>query len=231
MSIVRQDFRSKLSGEKGESMNTVLEKIRKMGIVPVVVIENEKDAVPLADALCNGGLACAEVTFRTAAAGEAIRLMKEAHPEMLVGAGTVLTVDQVDRAVQAGAEFIVSPGFDPEIVDYCIKKKIPVLPGCITPSEAAQAVRRGLSVIKFFPAEQAGGLAFIKAMAAPYTSLSFMPTGGINPENVKKYLEYDRIFACGGSWMVKGKLITEGRFDEIEKLTREAAEIVKNIRE
>ena len=162
-------------------MNTVLEKIRKMGIVPVVVIENEKDAVPLADALCNGGLACAEVTFRTAAAGEAIRLMKEAHPEMLVGAGTVLTVDQVDRAVQAGAEFIVSPGFDPE-------------------------------------------------MAAPYTSLSFMPTGGINPENVKKYLEYDRIFACGGSWMVKGKLITEGRFDEIEKLTREAAEIVKNIR-
>ena len=211
-------------------MNTVLEKIRKMGIVPVVVIENEKDAVSLADALCNGGLACAEVTFRTAAAGEAIRLMKEAHPEMLVGAGTVLTVDQVDRAVQAGAEFIVSPGFDPEIVDYCIKKKIPVLPGCITPSEAAQAVRRGLSVIKFFPAEQAGGLAFIKAMAAPYTSLSFMPTGGINPEKVKKYLEYDRIFACGGSWMVKGKLITEGRFDEIEKLTREAAEIVKDIR-
>ena len=160
-------------------MNTVLEKIKKMGIVPVVVIENEKDAVPLADALCNGGLACAEVTFRTAAAGEAIRLMKEAHPEMLVGAGTVLTVEQVDRSVHAGAEFIVSPGFDPEIVDYCIEKKIPVLPGCITPSEAARAVRRGLSVIKFFPAEQAGGLAFIKAMAAPYTSLSFMPTGGI----------------------------------------------------
>ena len=131
-------------------MNTVLEKIKKMGIVPVVVIENEKDAVSLADALCNGGLACAEVTFRTAAAGEAIHLMKEAHPEMLVGAGTVLTVEQVDRAVQAGAEFIVSPGFDPEIVDYCIEKKIPVLPGCITPSEAARAVRRGLSVIKFF---------------------------------------------------------------------------------
>ncbi|MFR7388309.1 MAG: bifunctional 4-hydroxy-2-oxoglutarate aldolase/2-dehydro-3-deoxy-phosphogluconate aldolase [Blautia faecis] len=211
-------------------MNTVLEKIRKMGIVPVVVIENEKDAVPLADALCNGGLACAEVTFRTAAAGEAIRLMKEAHPEMLVGAGTVLTVDQVDRAVQAGAEFIVSPGFDPEIVDYCIEKKIPVLPGCITPSEAAQAVRRGLSVIKFFPAEQAGGLAFIKAMAAPYTSLSFYANRRNQSGECKKYLEYDRIFACGGSWMVKGKLITEGRFDEIEKLTREAAEIVKNIR-
>ena len=206
---------------------TAAEKIKEMGIVPVVVIENEKDAVPLADALCNGGLACAEVTFRTAAAGEAIRLMKEAHPEMLVGAGTVLTVDQVDRAVQAGAEFIVSPGFDPEIVDYCIKKKIPVLPGCITPSEAAQAVRRGLSVIKFFPAEQAGGLAFIKAMAAPYTSLSFMPTGGINPENVKKYLEYDRIFACGGSWMVRENLIEEKRFDKIEELCKEVVEQIR----
>ena len=211
-------------------MNEVLEKIQKIGIVPVVVLNDAKDAEPLAKALCNGGLPCAEVTFRTDAAEESIRIMSEKYPEMLVGAGTVLTTEQVDRAVQAGAEFIVSPGFDPEIVDYCIEKKIPVLPGCITPSEAAQAVRRGLSVIKFFPAEQAGGLAFIKAMAAPYTSLSFMPTGGINPENVKKYLEYDRIFACGGSWMVKGKLIAEGRFDEIEKLTREAAEIVKNIR-
>ena len=230
MSIVRRDFRSELSGEKGESMNTVLEKSEKWELYRLLVIENEKDAVPLADALCNGGLACAEVTFRTAAAGEAIRLMKEAHPEMLVGAGTVLTVDQVDRAVQAGAEFIVSPGFDPEIVDYCIKKKIPVLPGCITPSEAAQAVRRGLSVIKFFPAEQAGGLAFIKAMAAPYTSLSFMPTGGINPENVKKYLEYDRIFACGGSWMVKGDLVKAGDFDKIQELTKEAKELAKSIR-
>ena len=211
-------------------MMDLAEKFQKIGVVPVVVLEDVKDAVPLAQALVEGGLPCAEVTFRTAAAEESIRLMTEKFPEMLVGAGTVLTTEQVDAAVKAGAKFIVSPGFDPEIVDYCIEKKIPVLPGCITPSEAAQAVRRGLSVIKFFPAEQAGGLAFIKAMAAPYTSLSFMPTGGINPENVKKYLEYDRIFACGGSWMVKGKLIAEGRFDEIEKLTREDAEIVKNIR-
>ena len=217
---------------KGEKirMKDLAERFHEVGVVPVVVLEDVKDAVPLAQALVEGGLPCAEVTFRTAAAEESIRLMTEKFPEMLVGAGTVLTTEQVDAAVKAGAKFIVSPGFDPEIVDYCIKKKIPVLPGCITPSEAARAVRRGLSVIKFFPAEQAGGLAFIKAMAAPYTSLSFMPTGGINPENVKKYLEYDRIFACGGSWMVKGKLITEGRFDEIEKLTREAAEIVKNIR-
>ena len=217
---------------KGEKirMKDLAERFHEVGVVPVVVLEDAKDAVPLAQALVEGGLPCAEVTFRTAAAEESIRLMAEKFPEMLVGAGTVLTTEQVDAAVKVGAKFIVSPGFDPEIVDYCIEKKIPVLPGCITPSEAARAVRRGLSVIKFFPAEQAGGLAFIKAMAAPYTSLSFMPTGGINPENVKKYLEYDRIFACGGSWMVKGKLITEGRFDEIEKLTREAAEIVKNIR-
>ena len=230
MSIVRQDFRSKLSGEKGESMNTVLEKIRKMGIVPVVVIENEKDAVPLADALCNGGLACAEVTFRTAAAGEAIRLMKEAHPEMLVGAGTVLTVDQVDRAVQAGAEFIVSPGFDPEIVDYCLKKEIPVLPGCISPSEVAQAVKRGLKTVKFFPAEQAGGVAMIKAMAAPYTGIKFMPTGGINAKNLEDYLSFDKIICCGGSWMVKGDLVKAGAFDKIKELTAEARNLVESIR-
>ena len=230
MSIVRRDFRSELSGEKGESMNTVLEKIRKMGIVPVVVIENEKDAVPLADALCNGGLACAEVTFRTAAAGEAIRLMKEAHPEMLVGAGTVLTVDQVDRAVQAGAEFIVSPGFDPEIVDYCLKKEIPVLPGCISPSEVAQAVKRGLKTVKFFPAEQAGGVAMIKAMAAPYTGIKFMPTGGINAKNLEDYLSFDKIICCGGSWMVKGDLVKAGAFDKIKELTAEARNLVESIR-
>ena len=211
-------------------MNQILERIKKTGIIPVVVIEDKKYAEPLAEALCKGGLPCAEVTFRPAAAAEAIQLMKNAHPEMLVGAGTVLTIDQVDTAIAAGAEFIVSPGFDSVIVDYCLEKGIVVLPGCISPSEAAIAVRKGLSVIKFFPAEQAGGLPFIKAIAAPYTTLSFMPTGGINPENVKEYLKYDRIFACGGSWMVKAKLISEGRFDEIQKLTEEAAAIVKEIR-
>ena len=211
-------------------MNQILDKIKKTGIIPVVVIDDKKDAAPLADALCKGGLPCAEVTFRTEAAADAIRLMKNTHPEMLVGAGTVLTIHQVDEAIAAGAEFIVSPGFDTVIVDYCMEKDVVVLPGCISPSEAAIAVRKGLSVIKFFPAEQAGGLPFIKAIAAPYTTLSFMPTGGINPENVKEYLKYDRIFACGGSWMVKGKLISEGRFDEIQKLTEEAAAIVKEIR-
>ena len=211
-------------------MNTVLEKIRKMGIVPVVVIENEKDAVPLADALCNGGLACAEVTFRTAAAGEAIRLMKEAHPEMLVGAGTVLTVEQVDRAVAAGAKFIVSPGFDPKIVDYCLEKDIPVFPGCITPSEVAQAVKRGLKVVKFFPAEPAGGISMIKAMAAPYTGIRFMPTGGINAKNLEDYLSCDKILCCGGSWMVKGDLVKAGEFDKIRELTAEAKKLADSIR-
>lgn len=204
--------------------------IANFGVVPVVVLNDAKDAKPLADALCEGGLSCAEVTFRTAAAEESIRIMTEAHPEMLVGAGTILTIEQVDKAVGAGAKFIVSPGFDPEIVDYCLSKNIPVFPGCITPSEVAQAVKRGLKVVKFFPAEQAGGLAMIKAMAAPYNMVKFMPTGGINAKNIGEYLGCKNIICCGGSWMVKGDLVSEGKFDEIVKLTKEAVEIVKNIR-
>ena len=156
--------------------------------------------------------------------------MSEAYPEMLVGAGTVLTIDQVNRAVKAGAKFIVSPGFDPEIVDYCLENNIPVLPGCITPSEVAQAVKRGLKVVKFFPAEQAGGIAMIKAMAAPYTMVKFMPTGGINTKNLADYLSCDKILCCGGSWMVKGNLLKEGKFDEVCKLTKEAKAIADAVR-
>ena len=211
-------------------MEDITESFEKLGVVPVVVLEDAKDAVPLATALVKGGLPCAEVTFRTEAAEESIRLMMEQFPKMLVGAGTVLTVEQVDAAVRAGAKFIVSPGFDAEIVDYCIKNEIPVFPGCITPSEVAQAVKRGLKVVKFFPAEPAGGLKMIKAVAAPYTTLKFMPTGGINLGNVEEYLKYDRILACGGSWMVKGDLVSAGKFDEIEKMTKDAAELVKRIR-
>lgn len=211
-------------------MKTLEEQFYEFGVVPVVVLERAEDALPLADALVKGGLPCAEVTFRTDAAEESIRLMSKNYPEMLVGAGTVLTTEQVDRAVAAGAKFIVSPGFDPEIVDYCLEKQIPVLPGCITPSEVAQAVKRGLKTIKFFPAEQAGGVAMLKAMAAPYNMVKFMPTGGINPDNLKNYLEFSRIICCGGSWMVKGDLINSGKFDEIEALTRQAAELVKSIR-
>lgn len=211
-------------------MKTIAEQFYEYGVVPVVVLEDAKDAIPLAKALTEGGLPCAEVTFRTEAAEESIRLMSGEYPDMLVGAGTVLTTEQVDRAAAAGAKFIVSPGFDPEIVDYCLEKDIPVFPGCITPSEVAQAVKRGMRVLKFFPAEQAGGVAMIKAMAAPYTMVKFMPTGGISAKNLEEYLSCDKIICCGGSWMVKGDLIENGEFDKIRELAKEAVELVKNIR-
>lgn len=211
-------------------MNAVLEQIGKIGIVPVVVLNDAGDAKNLAQALVNGGLPCAEVTFRTEAAEESIRIMSKEFPQMLVGAGTVLSTEQADRAVAAGAKFIVSPGFNPTVVKHCLDKNIPVTPGTQTPSEMEQAMELGLDVVKFFPAEPAGGLNMIKAVAAPYTTLSFMPTGGINLGNVEAYLKYDRILACGGSWMVKGDLVSAGKFDEIEKMTREAAELVKKVR-
>ncbi len=211
-------------------MNAVLEQFGKIGIVPVVVLDDAKDAEPLARALCAGGLPCAEVTFRTAAAEESIRIISKQFPEMLVGAGTVLSTEQADRAVEAGAKFIVSPGLNPKVVQYCLDKKIPVTPGTQTPSEMEQALEMGLDVVKFFPAEPAGGLKMIKAVAAPYTTLKFMPTGGINLGNVEDYLKYDRILACGGSWMVKGDLVRAGKFDEIEKMTGDAANLVKKLR-
>ena len=211
-------------------MNAVLEQIQKIGIVPVVVLDDTKDAEPLAKALCAGGLPCAEVTFRTEAAEECIRIMAEKFPEMLVGAGTVLTTEQVDRAVNAGAKFIVSPGTNPEVVRYCVEKGIPVTPGTANPSDVEVAIGCGLNVVKFFPAEPLGGLKLIKAMAAPYVNVKFMPTGGINENNVREYLAYDRILACGGSWMVKDSLVKAGDFAKIEELTREAAAIVKEIR-
>ena len=206
-------------------MNEVLEKIQKIGIVPVVVLNDAKDAAPLAKALCDGGLPCAEVTFRTDAAEESIRIMAEQFPNMLVGAGTVLTTDQVDRAVAAGAKFIVSPGLNPKIVRYCVEKNIPITPGTTNPSDIEQAIECGLEVVKFFPAEQAGGLAMLKAMAAPYTMLKFMPTGGINTKNLKEYLGFSKILCCGGSWMVKGDMIKNKEFDKITEMTREATEL------
>lgn len=211
-------------------MRTIAEQFYDYGVVPVVVLNETADALPLARALTEGGLPCAEVTFRTEAAEESIRLMSCEYPDMLVGAGTVLTVEQADRAVAAGAKFIVSPGFDPEIVDYCLEKEVPVFPGCITPSEVAQAAKRGMKVVKFFPAEQAGGIAMIKAMAAPYTMMKFMPTGGISAKNLKEYLSCDKIICCGGSWMVKGDLIRNGEFDRIRELTKEAVELAATVR-
>lgn len=211
-------------------MNAVLEQFGKIGIIPVVVLDDAKDAKPLGQALMEGGLPCAEVTFRTAAAEESIRIMAESFPDMLVGAGTVLTTEQVDRAVAAGAKFIVSPGINPKVVEYCVKKNIPITPGTCNPSNVETALEFGLDVVKFFPAEPAGGLNYIKAIAAPYVGMKFMPTGGISAQNVKDYLKYDRILACGGSWMVKGDLIKAGDFDKIRELTAEAAQIVKDIR-
>ena len=202
-------------------MNKVLEQIEEIGIVPVVVLENEKDAVPLAKALCEGGLPCAEVTFRTEAAEASIRAISKAFPDMLVGAGTVLTVEQVQKAVDAGARFIVSPGLNPEVVKYCVDRQIPVTPGTCNPSDIEAAIDLGLDVVKFFPAEAAGGLAMIKAVAAPYTKMKFMPTGGINAGNLNQYLAFPKILACGGSWMVSKDLVKAGAFDKIRDLTRE----------
>ena len=182
---------------------SVLEEIAKIGIVPVIKIENAKDAKPLAAALLAGGLPCAEVTFRTAAAGEAIAEMTCAYPEMLVGAGTVLTTAQVDAAVAAGAKFIVSPGLNPDVVRHCTARGIPVVPGINNPSGIEQALALGLTTVKFFPAEPSGGVGMIKAMSAPYGGVTFMPTGGVGPDNLREYLAFPKIIACGGSWMVK----------------------------
>lgn len=210
-----------------ETMNNL---IAQYGVVPVVVLEDEKDALPLAEALIKGGLPVAEVTFRTAAAEGSIKAMCEAYPEMLVGAGTVLSVEQVDRALKAGARFIVTPGFDEEVVDYCLGNNIPVYPGTVTPSEVTKAVKRGLNICKFFPAEQYGGVSTIKALSAPFTTVKFMPTGGVSAKNLKDYLSCSKIVACGGSWMVKGDLIKAHEFDKIRELTAEAVELVKEIR-
>ncbi|MDR0219886.1 MAG: bifunctional 4-hydroxy-2-oxoglutarate aldolase/2-dehydro-3-deoxy-phosphogluconate aldolase [Lachnospiraceae bacterium] len=204
----------------------VLEQIGRLRIVPVVVLESADDALPLARALCNGGLPCAEVTFRTAAAAASIRAMTEAFPHMLVGAGTVLSPAQVDEAIAAGARFIVSPGLNPHVVEHCQAKDILVIPGIVTPTEIEQALGLGLSVVKFFPAEAFGGLATIKALAAPYGMVRFVPTGGVSAANVRAYLDYDRVLACGGSWMVESEMIKAGNFARIEELTREAVSLI-----
>lgn len=203
-------------------MNDVLKEISKIGIVPVIALEDAADAAPLAKALCDGGLPCAEITFRTAAAEECIRIMATEFPDMVVGAGTVLTTEQVDKAVAAGAKFIVSPGLNPKVVKYCVDNNIPVTPGCANPSDVEQAIELGLEVVKFFPAEAAGGLNMIKSMAAPYTNMRFMPTGGINAKNLTSYLDFKKIVACGGSWMVNGDLVKAKDWAGITALTKEA---------
>ncbi len=209
---------------------TINDELRKYGVVPVVVLDDSKDALPLAKALVDGGLPCAEVTFRTSAAKEAIHLIVEEYPDMLVGAGTVLNIEQAKDAINVGAKFIVSPGFDDDLVRYCKENNIPVFPGVVTPTEVMKALKYDLKVLKFFPAENYGGLATIKALSAPFNNIQFMPTGGINSKNIKDYLANNKIIACGGSWMVKKDLINDGKFDVIESLVKEAVSIVKEIR-
>ena len=203
-------------------MNDVIQKIYDIGIVPVIAIDDADKAVPLAKALVKGGLPAAEVTFRTAAAEEAIKRIVAEVPEMLVGAGTVLTKEQADRAIAAGVKFIVSPGFNPEITKYVIDKGMLMMPGTATPGEMEQAMSMGLDVVKFFPAEQNGGVAKLKAVAGPYTNLRWMPTGGVNAKNLLDYLSFNKIVACGGTWMVKKDLIQQENWAEITRLSREA---------
>ncbi len=203
-------------------MNKTLERIGGLGIVPVVKIEKAEDALPLGKALIDGDLPIAEITFRTSAAEESIKTLTGELPNLLVGAGTVLTIEQVKKAVSAGAQFIVSPGFNPRVVDYCIENSIPVTPGINNPTQIEMALERGIEVVKYFPAEASGGLPLLKSMSAPYTGIKFIPTGGINQNNLCSYLSNNKVHACGGSWMVKPELIYSGNFAEITRLTREA---------
>ena len=212
-------------------MNDVQTLISRIGVVPVIKLNNPtRDAAALAHALCEGGLPVAEVTFRAAGAADAIRLMRQAEPEMLVGAGTVLTTAQVDAAIEAGAQFVVSPGLDVELVRYCQSKGVTIFPGCTTPTDYHAAFNLGLEVLKFFPAEQSGGLAKIKAMSAPFPMFKVMPTGGISLKNLKEYLSNSVICACGGSYMVTADLIENGKWDEITDLCKQSIEIVKEAR-
>ena len=212
-------------------MTQLQTKIGQIGIVPVIKLVNpEADAVHLADALCAGDVPIAEITFRAEGADKAMALMAKAHPEMLVGAGTVLTTEQVDRTIAAGGKFVVTPGLDIEIVKYCQEKGITCFPGCTTPTDYHAAYKLGLHVLKFFPAEQSGGLAKIQAMAAPFPMFKIMPTGGISLNNLAQYAASPVIIACGGSYMCPDKLIREGKWDEITQLCKKSVEIVREAR-
>lgn len=210
-------------------MNTA-DRMRRTGIVPVVVLDDAKDAVPTANALLAGGVSVMEITFRTAAAADSIKAVSENCPEMLVGAGTVVTLDQCKQALECGAQFIVSPGLDPEVVSWCVERNVPITPGCVTPTEIIAAMKLGLNVVKFFPAGVYGGLKAMKALAAPFGRIKFIPTGGVEAKNLKEYLEAPFVHAVGGSWLCPKKEIAAGNFDAATALCREASEIVKEVR-
>ncbi|MBE2200772.1 MAG: bifunctional 4-hydroxy-2-oxoglutarate aldolase/2-dehydro-3-deoxy-phosphogluconate aldolase [Anaerolinea sp.] len=210
-------------------MNDILQQLGHIKIIPIIALEEAETAVPLGKALLAGGLPCAEITFRTAAAAEAIQKMSAAHPDMLVGAGTVLTVAQARQAKAVGAQFIVTPGFDTAVVDWCLAHEMPITPGVITPTDINQALAKGLNVLKFFPAEAAGGIKFLKAVAAPYGGVKFIPTGGINETNLADYLRLPMVHACGGSFMVEKSWLSAGQFDKVTEMSARAAAIVKTI--
>jgi len=209
-------------------MSTTLDKLKELKVIPVIAIDRAEDIVPLGKALSENGLPAAEITFRSDAAVEAIRLLREAQPDMLIGAGTILNKEQAMAAKEAGATFIVSPGFNPNTVKACQEMGIDIVPGVNNPSTVEAALEMGLKTLKFFPAEASGGIAMVKSLLAPYTDIELMPTGGINSKNINDYLAIPRVIACGGTWMVDKKLIDEGKWDEIGRLTREAVELVNS---
>ena len=211
-------------------MEHILKKLATCGIVPVVVLDDAKDAVLTAKALLAGGVNVMEITFRTAAAADSIKAVAENCPEMLVGAGTVITLDQCKQALECGAKFIVSPGFDPEVVAWCVERNVPITPGCVTPTEIMAAMKLGLHVVKFFPAGVYGGLKAMKSLSAPFGGVKFIPTGGVDARNLKEYLEAPFVYAVGGSWLCPKKEIADGNFDAVTALCREASQIVKEVR-
>lgn len=211
-------------------MNNVPEQIRALKIIPVIAIEHAKDASPLGQALCAGGLPAAEITFRTDAAEDSIKTMVKEYPEMLVGAGSLTSVEQTKRALGAGAAFLVTAGFNRSVTEYALEQNVPIYPGICTPTELMFLLEYNLPVAKFFPAEQFGGLNTIKALSAPFPQIQFMPTGGIKPGNVLDYLAFDKVIACGGSWMVKPELISSGQFDTITSLTRDAVNLLLSLK-
>ncbi len=203
-------------------MNNILKEIESYGIIPVIVIEDAENAIPLAEALIEGGLPVAEVTFRTSSAAQSIKLIAKEFPQMLVGAGTALSVEQVKKAVDSGAKYIISPGINPKVVEYCVTNEITITPGIATPSEIEMALDFNLEVVKYFPAEALGGINYLKAISAPYGNLKYIPTGGVDEKNLLSYLKFSKVVACGGSWMVKSDLITSKNFNEIKNLTAAA---------
>ena len=208
----------------------VLQLMKKSGVIPVVVLDDTAQALPTANALLAGGVSVMEITFRTAAAADSIKAVSENCPEMLVGAGTVVTLEQCKQALECGAQFIVSPGLDPEVVSWCVERNVPITPGCVTPTEIMAAMKLGLNVVKFFPAGVYGGLKAMKALAAPFGGVKFIPTGGVDAKNLKEYLEAPFVHAVGGSWLCPKKEIAAGNFDAVTALCREASEIVKEVR-